>query len=69
MASGSKPHPIELRIQALSLMGHGHELPDIEKDFNISLQILQAIRKKAFDRGYDPKKNKRIQMVYVKDVN
>ncbi|OJD18051.1 hypothetical protein AJ78_01881 [Emergomyces pasteurianus Ep9510] len=67
MAPGSTPHSVALRIQALSLIAFGIPIPEIESHLQISKRTLYAIRKKAFDRGFNPAQNTHILLDYVED--
>ena len=60
-------HPTALRVQALTLLTEGFPLDRVHDITSIPPRTLQYIRKKAKDRGYDPKIDRRILEEYVID--
>jgi hypothetical protein len=61
-------HPIELRIQVLSLAAFGVEPKAIAAGLDIPLRSVQDIIQRAKARGFDPAKDPRVKMEYVEDA-
>ena len=64
------PHPhhsIILRTQALALLTVGIPEADVSRITHIPPRTLRYIRKKAYDRGYNPHIDGRILEKYVQD--
>ncbi|KAF7170554.1 hypothetical protein CNMCM5623_002961 [Aspergillus felis] len=61
-------HPIELRIQVLSLSAFGVESKAIAAGLDIPYRSVQKIIQRAKERGFDPATNPRVKMEYVEDA-
>ena len=60
-------HPVVLRTQALALLAAGIPYKRVTEVTGIPHSTLKAIRKRAKDRGFNPKVDGRILEEYVKD--
>lgn len=67
MAPGSAPHPIPIRIQALTLVSAGMPHDAVGACLRMSPRTVRAIQKKAKDRGFDPAVDMKIEMRFVED--
>lgn len=61
-------HPIELRIQVLSLAAYGLETKEIALELELPLRTIQTMIRRARDRGFDPRISKRVRMEFVEDA-
>lgn len=60
-------HPVELRVQVLTLSAIGFSTEKISKSLNLSPRTVQSIVKKGRDRGYRPEVSLRVQLEFVED--
>jgi hypothetical protein len=61
-------HPIELRIQVLSLSAFGVPPKAIAAGLDIPIRSVQRIIHRAKERGFDPATSPRVKMEYVEDA-
>jgi hypothetical protein len=60
-------HPIELRVQALTLLINEFTLREVEKITQMLKRSLQDLKRKAREREYDLTLDSRIQKKYMKN--
>lgn len=58
---------VATRIQGLSLWTSGMKLYEVMKITSLTSKSLYNIRKKAINRGFDPKINAKILASYIQD--
>lgn len=60
-------HPIELRVQALTLITFGVDIRAVEAITGMPRTTIQYLVRKARERGYNPAVDPRIRREYVED--
>ncbi|OJJ62070.1 hypothetical protein ASPSYDRAFT_610823 [Aspergillus sydowii CBS 593.65] len=60
-------HPVELRVQILTLYGLGFKTLDIASYLEVAPRTIQDLIKKAKARGYKPEESLRVKKEYFED--
>ena len=68
MVVGSKPHPLEVRVQVLGLVAAGLHPKDVDKMLDIPASTVEKIQRKAKLRGFKPWEDPLIKKEYVEDI-